>query len=54
MPKSQPLRPAPRTLSRNNAYEVVTDRGRRLHVPHRSRHVPADFWVDFRGTVPDI
>lgn len=54
MPKSQPLRPPPRALSRNNSYEVVTNSGRRLHVPHRSRQMPADVWVDFRGTVPEI
>ncbi|MDP2084511.1 MAG: hypothetical protein Q8K20_04885 [Gemmobacter sp.] len=53
MPKSQTKRPAPRRSARNASYEIVTDRGRRLHVPHRSRHVPADVWVDFKRAVPE-
>jgi hypothetical protein len=53
MPKSQPLRPAPRAFRRNNSCEVVTDRGRRLHVPHRSRRVAANAWIDFNRAVPE-
>jgi hypothetical protein len=33
-------------------YEVFTSRQRRLHIPHRSRHVPASAWVDFPRRVP--
>lgn len=51
--KTQPRAPRPsRPSVRGVPYEVVTSRQRRLHVPHRSRHVPASDWVDFPGQVP--
>ena len=55
MPKPQlkPHAPRPtRPSVRGVPYEVVTSRQRRLHVPHRSRHVPASAWVDVAGRVP--
>lgn len=53
MPKNQTKPTAPRRSGRIVSFEVVTDRGRRLYVPHRSRHMPADVWVDFKRTVPE-
>lgn len=53
MPNSQTKRPAPRRSARTISFEVVTDHGHRLHVPHRSRSVPADLWVDFERSVPE-
>lgn len=53
MPKSHTKRPAPRFSVRDIPYEVVTSRQRRLHVPHRSRHIPASAWVDFNRRAPD-
>lgn len=59
MPKTQTksrARHAPRPTRpsvRGVPFEVVTSRQRRLHVPHRSRHVPASAWVDFLRRVPE-
>lgn len=51
--KTQPRAPRPsRPSVRGVPFEVVTSRQRRLHVPHRSRHVPASAWVDVAGRVP--
>jgi len=55
MPKTKTQPRAPRHTRpsvRGVPYEVVTSRQRRLHVPHRSRHVPASAWVDFPRRVP--
>lgn len=55
MPKTQPKPRSPRPSRpsvRGVPYEVVTSRQRRLHVPHRSRHVPAGAWVEFPRRVP--
>jgi hypothetical protein len=53
MPKSQTERNAPRRSARNTSYQIVTDHGRQLYVPHRSRHVPANVWADFKRAVPE-
>lgn len=53
MQKNHAKRSAPRRSPRYAPYEVVTDRGNRLYVPHRSRHVPMEVWVDFRRSVPE-
>lgn len=53
MPNKHTMRNAPRMSVRSIPYEVVTDRGRRLHVPHRSRQVSASVWVDFKRAVPE-
>ncbi len=51
--KTQPRAPRPsRPSVRGVPYEVVTSRQRRLHVPHRSRHVPVSEWGDFPRRVP--
>ena len=59
MPKS-PLKPRAAHASRPTRpdvrgvpFEMVTTRQRRLHVPHRSRHVPASAWRDYPRPVPD-
>jgi len=51
--KTQPRAPRPNRPSvRGVPFEVVTSRQRRLHVPHRSRHVPMSAWVDYPRRVP--
>ena len=54
MPKTQPRSlKSSRPSVRGVPFEVVTSRRRRLHVPHRSRHVPASEWRDFPRPVPE-
>ncbi len=54
MPKTQPRSPkSTRPSVRGVPFEVVTSRRRRLHIPHRSRHVPASEWRDYPRPVPE-
>ena len=54
MPKTKPRSPKPtRPSVRGVPFDVVTSRKRRLHVPHRSRHVPASEWRVYLRPVPE-
>lgn len=53
MPQTKPRSPQPtRPTVRGVPFDIVTGRRRRLHVPHRSRHVPASEWCDYPRPVP--